>query len=228
MVNGFVGGVRDSQGQRGYVEVAPGEVVAIDLAKGVALWRRERIGRPIAATAQRLMTLDWAGERVVLRLFDAASGADAGRIDNLGMPDWAAKTGLAPDALQVEASEVPGGVRLQWNLRQLYRGGAPPPPHITSRAQEEVTGAAIVDPNTSRITPATPAPPVAPRTTASVRDASPDPNVFALDRVGATVFALKAKGAGVVLEARDARHGTALWELPLVEQRAGRPTPQRM
>src|SRR5471032_3340307 len=68
MVSGFVGGVRDAQGLRGYVEVPAGEVVAIDLARGVALWRREKIGRPVAATARRLMTLDRAGERLVLRL----------------------------------------------------------------------------------------------------------------------------------------------------------------
>ena len=228
MVNGFVGGVRDSESQRGYVVVVPGDVVAIDLAKGVSLWRRERIGRPIAATAQYLMTLDRAGERFVLRLFHGASGADAGRIENLGMPDWAGKIGLAPDAVQVEAREVPGGIRLQWTLRQLYRGGAPPPPHVSSKAQEEVTGAAIIDPNTFLITPTTAAPPMVPSTTTFVHDASSDRNLFALDRVEDTVFALKAKGTGIALEARDARNGIVLWELLLTEQGVGRPTPHHM
>ena len=80
MVNSFVGGVRDPQGQRGFVEVAGSKIVAIDLAEGRVLWERERIGRLVAATSERLLTLDRAGEAFVLQLIDAVSGADAGRI----------------------------------------------------------------------------------------------------------------------------------------------------
>ena len=227
MVSSFVGGVRDAQGLRGYVEVNPGEVLAVDLVSGAVLWRRERIGRPVAATVQRLIALDREGDRYVLRLVDAASGVDAGRIDDFGMPDWAAKTGLTPDAVEVEASEVPGGIRLDWNLRQLYRGGAPPPEHIATEAREAVRGAAIVDPNAARATPAALAPPGPPKPSPFAAEATPDPSVFALDRVGDRVFALKAQGASLVLEARDARTGGVVWQAPLAERRASRPTPLR-
>jgi hypothetical protein len=226
MVERFVAGVRDSQAERGFVEVPAGEVVAIDLGKGTVLWRRERIGRPIAATRQRLLTLDRAGDRLVLRLFDVVSGADAGTIDDLGMPAWAGRTDLAPDAVQVETAEVPDGVRLQWTVRHPYRGGAPPPPHIEAEAQREAHGAVIVDPTTLRVTPTAPTPAAAQDITRA-REGSTDPTVLASERVGDTVFALKASGPGITLQARDGR-GTVLWELPLSSQQSRRPTPQRM
>src|SRR4051812_20989234 len=108
MAMSFVGGVRDAQGRRGFVEVQ-GEVVAVDLAMGAMLWRRPGVGRPIAATAERLITLDRAGEGFVLLLLDATTGADVARTEKLGMPDWAAQIDLAGDAVQVEISEVGDG-----------------------------------------------------------------------------------------------------------------------
>lgn len=227
MVSRFVGGVRDVQGQRGYVEANPGEVLAIDLVSGAVLWRRERIGRPIAATAERLIALDREGDRYVLRLVEAVSGGDAGRIDDFGMPHWAAKTGLTQDSVEVEASEVPDGIRLDWNLRQLYRGGAPPPEHIATETRGAVRGATIVNPNAARSIPAAPTSPGPPKPSPFAAEATSDPSVFAHDRVGDRVFALKAEGSSLVLEARDARTGGVVWQTALAERHASRPTPLR-
>lgn len=226
MVMSFVGGVRDAQGRRGYVEVQ-GEVVAVDLATGAMLWRRLGVGRPIAATAERLITLYRTGEGFILRLLDATTGADVARSEKLGMPDWAAEIGLAADAVQVEASEAVDGIRIQWRMRQPYRGGAAPPPEIAAKAREEATGGVIVDPNTAGLKPAVPESPTVPRRAAVSRPASADSSVFALDREGDRVFALEAKDSGVTLEARDARDNSVLWRLPLAAQRASHPPPLR-
>jgi hypothetical protein len=237
MVLSFAGGIRDAEGQHGYLEVAPGDVVAVDLASGSLLWRRDRIGRPIAASAKRLITLDRDGTEFVLRLIDAANGADAGRIRNFGMPDWAAQAGSGADAVAIDALETPAGIQLRWRLRRPYRGGAPPPAHIEAQSSEEATGAVVVDPATARITPAAAqaqasaasAPRDAPRDLGP--HAKPAPDIFALDRVGDRLFALKvgaaADNSGVTLEASDARNGTLLWRTPLTASPAGRPTPQR-
>jgi hypothetical protein len=190
------------------------------------LWRREQIGRPIAATEQHVVTIDPSGPRVVLRLIDAGSGIDRGTIENFGMPDWVGKTGLAPDAVQIEAAEDTDGIRLQWRLRQPYRGGAPPPPDIARAAQREVTGAVVIDPTASQFHPATPRASTLPMSGADAPTVSSDPTVYALDRVGDVDFALKAKGAGLSLEARDG-DGTLRWELPLAELPQSRPMPQR-
>lgn len=223
MVGRFLGGVRDADGKRGYVQIA-GEVVAVDLATGEALWRRPQIGRPVAATARRLITLDRIGSEVALRLIDAATGADTGRIVGFGLPDWAARADL--DDIQIGASEAAGGIRLDWTLRRLYRGGAPPPRDMTPDAQEPATGSIVIDPDTASAAPAGAATPVPPALQ-SHPETSSDPSVYALDRIGDRLFALRAQGSDTVLVARDARTGEVLWETPLSSQRNGGPTPLR-
>jgi len=233
MVDSFAGGIRDAEGLRGYLEVAPEDVVAVDLTKGSVLWRRERVGRPIAATASRLLTLDRDGNAFVLRFLDAATGVDVGRVKDFGMPDWAAQAGTERDALQTEASQVPTGIRLAWRLRRPYRGGAPPPRHIEAQAREESTGAIVVDVNSGQVAPADAAAPAAARMAPADLGphAKPEPDVYALDRVGDRLFALRAQAgpdqAVVTLEARRAGDGSVLWRVPLTQAQPGRPTPQR-
>jgi hypothetical protein len=235
MVYSFIGGVRDAEGRQGYVSVGP-EVVAVDLANGSILWRRKEIGRPIAATPTRLLTLDQDGKNFVLRLFNAATGADAGRVSNFGMPDWAQEAGREADAVRIEASENPAGIEISWRVRRPYRGGAPPPAQITAQARHEITGSTLIDPETGQVVP-TPTPAAASEEVPTTRQelgpyAPPTPDVIALDRIGDRLFVLKAlaqtgQSALVALEARDARDGSTIWETPLAEIKQARPTAQR-
>lgn len=235
MVYSFVGGVRDTEGRQGYLSVGP-EVAAVDLAQGSILWRRKAIGRPIAATPTRLLTLDQEGRNFVLRLFDTATGADAGRVSNFGMPEWAQEAGREAEAVQIQASETPAGIAIAWRVRRPYRGGAPPPAQIVAQARNEITGAILIDPESGRAgptpTPATPSEEVPPASLELGPYATPTSDVVALDRIGDRVFVLKAQAqAGqsvlVTLEARDAQDGSTIWEAPLAEIEKARPTPQR-
>jgi hypothetical protein len=234
-VYSFVGGVRDTAGRQGYVSVGP-EVVAVDLATGAILWRRKAIGRPIAAAPTRLLTLDQEGRNFVLRLFDAATGAEAGRVSNFGMPAWAQEAGREAEAVQLQASETPAGIALAWRVRRPYRGGAPPPAQIAAQARHEVTGAILIDPESGRAeptpTPAAPSEDTPPAALERGPYATPTPDVVALDRIGDRVFVLKAQAQTgpsvlVALEARDAQDGSTLWETPLAELEKARPTPPR-
>lgn len=235
MVHSFVGGVRDAEGRQGYVSVGP-EVAAVDLANGSILWRRKEIGRPIAATPTRLLTLDQDGKKFVLRLFDAATGADVGRVSNFGMPDWAKEAGREADAVRIEASENPAGIEISWCVRRPYRGGAPPPAQIAAQARNEITGAILIDPESGRAvltpTPTAPSEEIPPAPSDLGPYATPTPDVTALDRIGDRLFVLKAharagQSALVALEARDARDGSTIWETPLAEIEKARPKPQR-
>lgn len=234
MAYSFAGGVRDAEGRLGYVSVGP-EIAAVDLANGTILWRRKEIGRPIAATSARLLTLDQDGKSFVLRLFDAATGANAGRVSNLGMPDSTEGGGLEADAVRIEASESPAGIIVSWHVRRPYRGGAPPPAQIAAQACDETTGAILIDPESGRAAPA-PTPPPSEDAAPAPPDlglyAAPTPDVVALDRIGDRLFVLKAqaeagKSARVALEARDIRDGSTIWEAPLGEIEKARPKPQR-
>jgi hypothetical protein len=231
----FAGGVRDTQGLRAFIPVQPGEVVGVNLANGDVLWRRSGIGRPVAATTTRLVTLDQDGKSFVLRLLNAETGGEVAEIKDFGMPDVSAQEAAAPDAVQIEAAAVPEGIRFAWRVRSPYRGGSPPPAHIAAKALEETTGAVVVDPTAARVVSAGASGSIAGSSTdspAKVQPASPDPNVIALDQVGERAFALKAQAVSgqsmrITLEARDARNGSMLWEVPLAEGPARRPTPPR-
>jgi hypothetical protein len=226
MVVSFAGGVRDAIGRRGYVEVASGEIAAVDLSQGTMLWRRAAVGRPIAATPDRLLTLDVAGNAFVVRFLDGQSGADAGQAEVTGMPDWARTTGLATDAVQMTATEVPEGVELRWRVRQPYRGGAPPPRAISATAESAVTGSVIVDPQASRVvSTADPRPDKEIET--PFHQQSSEPHVLAVGRIDDRTFTLEGTGSEVVLEARAGSDNQLLWRLPLATQRASRPPPLR-
>jgi len=235
MVYSFASGVRDAEGRQGYVSVGP-EVAAVALANGSILWRRKAIGRPIAATPTRLLTLDQDGKHFVLRLFNAVTGTDAGRVAHFGMPDWAQEAGREADAVRVEASEHPAGLAMAWRMRRPYRGGAPPPVQIAAQARNESTGAILLDPESGQVVPtptrAAPTEDVPPVPPELGPYAPSTPDVVARDRIDDRLFVLKAQAqagpsALVVLEARDARDGSMIWETPLAEIEQARPTPQR-
>ena len=103
-----------------------------------------------------------------------------------------------------------------------------PPAQISSEAQQEATGAIAVDLGTLRITPGV-VTPAASTGEAVIREASSNPHVFALDRVGDRLFAIKTMDAtsGVTLEARDAHDRTLLWEVPLTAHTVHSPGPLR-
>src|SRR5262249_1442749 len=213
MVMNFAGGICDEQGRRGYVEVGPEEVAAIDLSQGALLWRRAGVGRPIAATLDRLLTLDVAGNGFVVRFLDGQSGADTGQTDIAGMPAWAQTTGLAPDAVQVTAAEAPEGLQLRWRIRRPYRGGAPPPHEISASAANPVTGSLLVDPAAASVVSAAgPGPD---------RDIDPhqqgqEPNRSAATaRADDRTFTLEIIGSELVLEAHAGPDNHLLWRLPL-------------
>ena len=227
----FVGGVRDAGNARGFVPVGPNAVVAVDLAAGAMLWRREQIGRPIAATSSRLITLVATGDSFVLKLFDTVTGEDRGQMQAAGMPDWA-DAGVDADVVQMDAADGSDGVHLDWRVRRPYRGGAPPSTETRAASQNEAAGHLLLNVDTGEAQAIAGG-------TARVREAPPPPvsheglgpGVVAADRVEDRVFALKAVTQGqivaVVLEAHDAASGALRWKLTLAEQAPSRPTPLR-
>src|SRR3954464_2420463 len=100
MTRSFPAGVTDGEGRRGFIGVNAADVTAVDLDTGSVLWTRRDIGRPLAATATRLITIETSGEELALRMTDAESGRDVTRITNLGLPLWARESAEQPDMLQ--------------------------------------------------------------------------------------------------------------------------------
>lgn len=225
----FLGGVRDAQAARGFVPVAPATVVAVDLHTGSVLWRQSGIGRPVAATATRLVTLASRGEAFVLRLLDAATGEDVGAVEPADWPQWA-EGGTRLDAMHLSAAETTEGIRLRWQIHRGYGGGAAPSAAILAEADHDESGEMMVNLETGQSTPA-PETTEAPNREASVAVA---PGAGASDspvrhQLGSRVFTLNVESRGaskvIVLASQDAATG-ASWETALGEA-AARPGPLR-
>lgn len=235
-LNGFLGnGARDTKGLRAFLQVGQ-EVAAVDLSSGALLWRRGKIGRPVAASPSRLVTLDRDGRLFVLRMFDAVTGADSGRVSDLGMPDLAIETGMARDAVRMEAFEHPEGVELVWQVRSPYRGGAAPPARIAARAANGLsTGVLLLDVAKGRAEKSAEMA-ISESVSGEAPDlgpfAAPAAGVLAYDRIGDRLYVMKAptdpgRPLVVTLEARDARDGSTVWETSLGELERERPMPLR-
>jgi hypothetical protein len=227
----FVGGVRDQTGRRAFVPLAGRMVVAVDLAAGTVLWRKERIGRPIAATERRLVTFDRDGPAFRLRLFDAADGREIAALDAPGIPAWAGEAGSGEDVVQVIATPADDEIHLAWQVRGQYRGGAPPRPDIAVQARRQASGTWRLDLESLSLREAAAVEDAASASDAAdagdrASDVSTDPNVVAIARVGDRLFALKTvrreSVTVITLEARGAADGV-LWEVVLGETGAGPP-----
>jgi hypothetical protein len=222
----FPGGVKDFNGVRGYVELPARTVVAIDLCKGKVLWQRDNVGRPLAATADRLITVDAVGQRVVLRVLDAQTGSDAGQIANTSFPDWLAKDDRSPQSLAVEASPEADGIRLQWAARRFYHGGAPPPQQI-EHATTSTSGAMTIDPDTLQFTTVAPSTDLWAQMEPST-EISSSGNTLSSTRGSDKDFSLSVQEEGVVLEAKQHETGKVLWELTVSPKISRFPNPLRM
>jgi hypothetical protein len=230
MVN-FLGGVRDQAGTRGFLSIGANSVVAVNLETGEVLWRRGRIGRPLAATAAGLLTLDVIGQTPVLRVIDGATGVDAASVGDLGMPEVTSDMLTAPDAIHLRVSEVPEGIILAWSIRRAYRGGAPPPREIAAEARREEAGAVLLD-LVSRTARPVATPPAALANRADVASlTSSSPDTIALSPVGDRLYALKMdaiKGMSrITLEATNRTNGSTLWRTVLDQHDPERPGPIR-
>jgi hypothetical protein len=241
---GFAGGVKDPGGQHGFVTVGPRDVCAVNLTSGQVLWVKHDIGRPLAATERRLLLLDGQQKSYVLRFLDASTGADVGRVEQFGMPDWAEVAGIGSDAVTIEAQDTTDAdqVRISWRIWRPYRGGAPPSGQVQAQASDVRSGAIVVDMAKAEVSSDSSAPPPKEAAIADPPPAERDlgpfaasaPDVLALERVQDRLFTLKAQRgvsgeACIALEARDALDGTPLWEVPLVQRPASEtsPTPPR-
>jgi hypothetical protein len=228
----FLGGVRDLAGHCAFVPVAGPRIVAVDLLAGAVLWRRERIGRPVAATESRMVTLDCDGSAFRLRFFGARDGHELAALGAPGLPAWAADTAAGGQGgIDVTASPEDDGIHLAWRVRRQYRGGAPPRPDIAAGARQDAAGAwhVTIDPPGVQDVSAgqsADARSDGSEEAAALPEPSADPTVVALARAGGCVFALKAEqrgGATVIALEGQGEGGAVLWTVVLAESGGGPP-----
>jgi hypothetical protein len=232
MTHSFPGGVTDPRGERCFIETAPGELTAVELKTGQVCWRMTGLGRPIAATASRLLTVVRDADSFQMRIIDARSGVQTAAVQLPMIP--AQETSRELEGLQIEAVEVGPRLRVSWHLRPHYSGGARP--SAAAASAPETSGAFFldIDSGTVQLDDAAPA-----RTEPEVADAidlgphaEPTDDVLGIKRMGDSLYSLKMEQRGpndmhLKLEAKDALSGSVQWETGLSQIDAAPPEPQR-
>jgi hypothetical protein len=220
--------VSDLRGERCFIETSPGELTAVELKSGQVSWRMTGLGRPVAATGSRLLTVSHDARGLQLLVIEAHSGVQIAAVPLPMIPNPAGSDIL--DRLQIEAAEAGHKVRLTWHVQFSYRGGARP--SATAVGVPEASGSLLVDPDSATIEiDAAPlrarpevenAPDLGPHAEATAE-------VLGMKRMGDRLYSLKMDRSDALLklEAKDATSGKVQWETDLSQIDDAPPEPQR-
>lgn len=128
----FPRGAADPAGRTGYLAV-DGGVLAVDLSAGQALWRSDHVQRPLIVAGERLAAAHLGADpRVVL-------------LEKHGEAVLTSDPVPLPATGKLRALFQEHRLRLEWEVRGRYAGGAPPPPEIRERESRAAAGAAAID-----------------------------------------------------------------------------------
>jgi hypothetical protein len=229
MTRNFPGGVTDLRGERCFVETAPDELTAVELKTGQICWRTTGLGRPVAATASRLLTIARDTQDFQMRIIDAHSGNQTASV---ALPMIPAHGASDLEGLRIEAFEIGRRLKLIWHSHSHYRGGAAPNPAAVSAPG--AWGSFFLDLDSAAIEIDT-APPATELEAANGTDlgphAEPAADVLGIKRMGDRLYSLKTEQRApnmlLKLEAKDALSGNIQWETDLSQIDAAPPEPQR-
>src|SRR4051794_26526367 len=139
----FCRGVADREQRSGCVSDAGG-IVAVRLDDGGALWRSARADRPLICDGGRLAAASGRGSAFELVVFDAA-GEPVLVSARVLLPEWVTVVSWRPETFRMTAGIDDGVLRLQWEARTRYAGGAAPSPRVMAATARDETGAIAVD-----------------------------------------------------------------------------------
>jgi hypothetical protein len=139
----FPDGVATPLGTMGFVALAAGGVMAIDLHSGDERWTIADNARPLLAVDEQLVAQDLTESRsnvIALRLFDVASGEPAAiRLEPAILPDWVS-TNDPDQHFAFDVFAVNADVVIDWRAQSSYRGGAAAPAAIQAREIRRAAG----------------------------------------------------------------------------------------
>ena len=143
------GGVADPAGRMGYVTGTSGGIDAVDLKTGRASWTSREASRPLLASKDRLAALApiaRKANRARVVLFDTSNrGKVVLRSDDLVFPEWVRVVPEDGYGFSVAANLDGTLLKLRWQARSWYAGGAPPPPDVEKKARRAASGLARID-----------------------------------------------------------------------------------
>jgi hypothetical protein len=152
----FCRGVADREQRSGYVADAGG-IVAVRLDDGGALWRNPAADRPLICDGDRLAAASGHENAFELVVLDAG-GEPVLVSAPVVLPECVTVVSWRPETFRMTASISDAELRLEWEARTRYQGGAAPSPQIRAAAAQDATGAVAIDLRSGAVAPL-PAPP---------------------------------------------------------------------
>jgi hypothetical protein len=150
----FPRGVADPEGRAGYVGDGRG-IVAVDIPQGQQLWRTERSAHPLISDGTRLAAASPDGHRAnVLEvvIHDGSRQGDPVLVsDPVVFPEWATAGPGPREVFWMRAQLDDNKLRLEWEARARYSGGAAPSARIRREAEHDATGVVEVDLDTGSV-----------------------------------------------------------------------------
>lgn len=223
--NPFPGGIADASGRRALWRDSSGRTLALDLANGDVTWRSDERLVPLLLNEGVALCLAFGPPRVVA-LPLSPDAHEAWRSDVLPWPQWALELSAPNPGVQVRAGWMGLVALVHWRLDKLSQSGIV---QAGQQRTETTVGACTLDPSSGNSSPLTnwPEPPDA----EGLALASRDPQVMGQANVAGVHYLVSREPSNsqtkVILRARDAARGQALWERELEEFSARPPRPLR-
>jgi hypothetical protein len=150
----FPRGVADPEGHAGYVGDGRG-IVAVDIPHGQALWRSKRSSRPLISDGTRLAAASPDTRRPNVLEVVVHDGSRHGETvlvsEPVVLPEWANAGPTPEDTFRMRAQLDDSKLRLEWEARARYGGGAPPSARIRREAEHDAAGIVEVDLDTGSV-----------------------------------------------------------------------------
>jgi hypothetical protein len=148
-------GVADADKQVGYVGDSAAGVNALDLRTGESLWTSDVLARPLIVQERRLAALRSVAQQANNLQIIVLDRYDRGKVllesDPIRFPGWAYPTIVPAATFRYQTCLEEDELLLEWEAHAMYRGGAPPPPHIQAQANQAAAGVARIDLRTGKV-----------------------------------------------------------------------------
>lgn len=139
-----------------FLPAKDGGIEAVDLARGLALWRNTDANKLAGASAE--VVFAWVEDAKKPHTFrvvamDASSGRTSGKSDPIEMPEWATTAKVGGRSFRTAAKVEGETVTVAWEAHAFYYGGAAPTPEILAAAKKDASGLVKVNFRTGKVTP---------------------------------------------------------------------------
>jgi hypothetical protein len=149
----FPRGIPDSDGQRAYMRNTLGGIDSIDLKTGKLLWTSAAASIPLLLNRHYLLASKYISENVIQVVkIDCKTGELVTTSEPINFPEGIKISSNRDQDFGLEARMANDTLKLVWQGRTRYEGGAPPPTYLRQKWQKQLSGIFEIDLVTGNVT----------------------------------------------------------------------------